>query len=165
MPDVNDLSGSPVTLVPMTATQFAAWHAQTVREYAAGHVEAGNWPAEESIERAEATIQRLLPAGTETPGHHLWSLRGPDGEHAGILWVGPREPPLPGALYIWDIAVDPAHRGRGYGRAALEALDAWARSHGYDRIGLHVFGSNGTARRLYQRAGYVETDVLMEKRL
>jgi GNAT superfamily N-acetyltransferase len=49
--------------------------------------------------------------------------------------------------------------------AALEALHAWAKVHGYERVGLHVFGSNDTARRLYDRAGYVETDVVMEKRL
>jgi GNAT superfamily N-acetyltransferase len=61
--------------------------------------------------------------------------------------------------------VEPEARGRGYGRAALEALHAWAREHGFERVGLHVFGSNEVARRLYLRTGYVETDVMMEKRL
>jgi hypothetical protein len=32
-------------------------------------------------------------------------------------------------------------------------------------VGLHVFASNETARRLHARAGYVETDVLMERML
>jgi ribosomal protein S18 acetylase RimI-like enzyme len=53
----------------------------------------------------------------------------------------------------------------GFGEAALEALHAWAREQGYDRVGLHVFGNNDVARRLYLRTGYVETNVQMEKRL
>jgi len=165
MPETEAASRPSITLAPMTDAQYAAWHAQTSREYAAGHVEAGNWPAEGSLERAEASIRSLLPEGRLTPGHHLWAIRDADDAQVGILWVGPREPALPGALYIWDIAVDPAFRGHGYGRAALDTLDAWARANGYDSIGLHVFGSNEAARRLYRRAGYVETDVLMEKRL
>jgi hypothetical protein len=30
-------------------------------------------------------------------------------------------------------------------------------------VGLHVFGANDVAQRLYQRTGYVATDVTMEK--
>jgi RimJ/RimL family protein N-acetyltransferase len=56
-------------------------------------------------------------------------------------------------------------RGRGVGQAALEALEAWARQAGFRQIGLHVFGSNATARRLYARIGYVEVNVTMQKDL
>jgi ribosomal protein S18 acetylase RimI-like enzyme len=61
--------------------------------------------------------------------------------------------------------VDEAYRGRGYGRAAPEALEPLAISLGYGSIGLHVFGDNEVARRLYRSAGYAETDVSMLKRL
>ena len=154
-----------VTLVPMTPAIYEAWLARTVPEYAAEHVNAGNWPAEGSLERAAAEFGDYLPAGLETPGHLLWSVRDAAGAHVGILWAGPRGSDTPGALFIYDIAIDPEWRGRGYGQAALEALHAWARANGFDRVGLHVFGSNDTARRLYLRTGYVETDVIMEKRL
>jgi GNAT superfamily N-acetyltransferase len=162
----DDLPVPPVvTLAPMTTVQYQAWRTRSVREYAEGHVEAGNWPAAGSVDRAAEAFRALLPDGLDTPGHHLWSIREAGGRQVGVLWVGPRQPSLPGALFIWDIAIEPGHRGQGLGRGALDALDAWARTEGYERIGLHVFGSNETARRLYRRAGYIETDVLMEKRL
>ncbi len=153
-----------IDLQPMTAEIYQTWRAQTVPEYAAGQVAAGNWPSEGSAERAEAEFRDLLPAGIDTPGQQLWDIRDRDGAHVGVLWVGPI-PDAADALYIWDIAIEPQAQGRGYGQAALEALHAWARAHGYGRVSLHVFGSNDTARRLYLRSGYVETDVSMEKRL
>jgi GNAT superfamily N-acetyltransferase len=161
-----DMNSEPsVTLAPMTQATYEAWVARTVPEYAAEHVNAGNWPAEGALERAAAEFSHYLPDGRATPGHHLWSILDAAGSSVGILWTGPRGSGAPGALFIYDIAIDPEQRGRGYGRAALEALHAWARAHGFGRVGLHVFGSNDTARRLYLRAGYVETDVMMEKRL
>ncbi len=70
-----------------------------------------------------------------------------------------------GSLFIWDIVIDPGRRGRGYGRAAMEALEPLARSLGYDTIRLHVFGHNEVARSLYSAVGYTETDVQMAKRI
>lgn len=151
-----------VSLVPMSPEVYEAWIDHSVREYAAGHVAAGNWPEEGSVERAQAEFDSLLPDGLQTAGQTLWSVKDADGRHVGMLWVGPR-PRVPESLWIWDIEMEPEARGRGYGQAALEALDAWARGHGYTRIGLHVFGSNEVARRLYERTGYTTTDVMMEK--
>lgn len=153
-----------VRLVPMRPAAYDRWGERSVREYAAEHVAAGNWPAEGALERSEAEFSDLLPDALATAGQHLWTIEDDDGADVGILLAGPRRG-HPDALFIWDFAVEPAARGRGLGRAALEALDAWARNAGYGRIGLHVFGSNDTARRLYARAGFTETDVMMEKRL
>jgi GNAT superfamily N-acetyltransferase len=153
-----------VSLLPMPQAVYDRWRASTVREYADEHVKAGNWPEVGAEDRAEAQFRELLPDGLATADQRLWSIRDGEGEHVGILWVGPR-PSLPGALWIWDIAVEPEARGRGYGQAALEALHEWAREQGYERVGLHVFGANEVARRLYRRVGYLETDVVMEKRL
>ncbi len=148
----------------MSREIYDAWVEQTTEEYAAGHVAAGNWPAECSLERAQEEFRTLLPDGLQTKDQELWSIRDADGRHSGILWVGPRRN-VPGALFIWDIEVEAEARGRGIGQAALEVLHTWARDHGYDRVGLHVFGANDVARRLYLRLGYLETDVAMEKRL
>ncbi|HJW20859.1 MAG TPA: GNAT family N-acetyltransferase [Candidatus Limnocylindrales bacterium] len=153
-----------VTLAPMTPEIYDAWVGRTIAEYAEEHVQAGNWAREGSLDRARAQFEELLPDGLATADQHLWSIRDPEGRGVGILWVGPR-PRVERALFIWDIAIEPAQRGRGLGQAALEALHAWAREQGYERVNLHVFGSNEVARRLYRRTGYVETDVQMEKRL
>lgn len=153
-----------VSLAPMTPEIFETWLGHTVPAYAEEHVRAGNWAAEGALEKARAQFDELLPDGLATEGQHLFSIRDAAGEHVGILWVGPREG-QPGKLFIWDIEIESTARGRGFGQAALEALHAWAGEHGYDRVGLHVFGNNAVARRLYLRTGYVETDVMMEKRL
>lgn len=160
----SERGAAAIALAPMSPEIFATWIDHSVREYAAGHVAAGNWPEEGAVERAQAEFDRLLPDGLETAGQTLWSVQNAAGQHVGMLWVGPRAG-APDALWIWDIEMEPEARGRGYGQAALEALDAWAREHGYTRIGLHVFGPNDVARRLYERTGYAITDVMMEKRL
>ncbi len=148
----------------MTRETYDGWLDHAIRDYAEGHVAAGNWRPDEALERSRHDFAELLPEGLGTPGHDLFSIRDPERGNVGILWVGPR-PRVPDALFIFDIEVDELARGRGYGQAALDALHAWARDRGYARVGLHVFGSNEVARRLYRRVGYVETDVMMEKRL
>jgi len=146
----------------MTRDIYDAYVGRSIAEYAQEHVKAGNWTADEALAKAEAQFAELLPDGVATEGQHLWSIRDDADRHVGILWVGPR-PRTEKALFIWDIAIEASERGRGLGQAALEVLHAWAREHGYERVGLHVFGSNEVARRLYLRTGYVETDVQMEK--
>jgi ribosomal protein S18 acetylase RimI-like enzyme len=56
-----------------------------------------------------------------------------------------------------DIAILPAWRSRGIGRALLEAMqiDAASRGHGVE---LHVLVHNPRARRLYERMGFVVAD-------
>jgi RimJ/RimL family protein N-acetyltransferase len=153
---------APVRLVGMAPDAYARFLDRLVREYAADKVAAGNWPEDGSLARSEAEMAELLPDGLATADHQLWTIQDDAGRDAGDLWAA-RHATRPDTLYIYDIEVRPAERGRGIGAAALGALDAWARAAGYRRIGLQVFGSNGVARRLYARTGFVETNVLMEK--
>ncbi len=83
----------------------------------------------------------------------------------GTLWFAARDESGGSGAFIYDIVIDPAQRGRGYGRAAMEALEPLARSLGFDTIRLHVFGHNAVARHLYATVGYAETDVGMMKRI
>lgn len=55
---------------------------------------------------------------------------------------------------VTNIAVFPEHRGRGVGRALVEALIRAARERGSAFLTLEVRVSNGAARRLYERAGF-----------
>jgi GNAT superfamily N-acetyltransferase len=143
---------------------YDRWLEPTIRDYAQEHVEAGNWPPDKAVDLARQQFAELLPDGRETSGHVLWTIEDEDGQDLGMLWVAPH-PTLPNGLWIYDFSVVLEARGRGIGRAALDALDAWARDRGTTQIGLHVFGSNDVARRLYLRSGFVETDVSMVKRL
>jgi len=154
-----------VTLPPMTPEVWARWRTASVLAYADDKVRIGAWPSEGAVERSEREYAALVPDGQATPGQEFRSIVNDAGVVVGALWFGPSDAIGRGQAFILDIEVDQAFRGQGYGRAALVALEALARELGYDAIGLHVFGDNEAARALYRSAGYVETDVTMQKRL
>lgn len=149
----------------MSAEAWETWRAASIRGYAEEKVTAGTWPAEDSEQRAVDEFASLLPDGQRTAGHEFRSIVSDGGEPVGVVWLAPQREIGHGAAFIYDIVIDPSQRGRGFGRAAMEALEPLARSLGYDRIRLHVFGHNAVARSLYRSVGYVETDLLMEKRI
>ena len=83
-------------------------------------------------------------AGVE--GHDWMALRGP----AGVLY---------------DIVVDPAHRGEGIGRTLLEATVAELKTRGAPRVVLSTAERNATAQRLFERAGFRRTMIEMTREL
>ena len=66
---------------------------------------------------------------------------------------------------IWDISVDEGARGKGVGRALLEAAEAHTKAAGIGEIRLYVLESNARARRIYDAAGYRTYERLMAKRI
>ena len=53
--------------------------------------------------------------------------------------------------YLQDLFTDADARGRGAGRALIEAVADWARAQGCVRVYWHTQTSNTTARRLYDQ--------------
>ena len=154
-----------VRLEPMDEATFARWLETTTRDYAQEKVEAGNWLASDAQERSEREFAELLPEGRSTVGHELRSMVNEDGEHVGYAWWVPREQPFGKVAYIYDLAVHAEHRRKGYAQAALAHIEAYARERGFMGVQLSVFGWNTGARQLYRRAGFVETNVTMLKRV
>lgn len=56
--------------------------------------------------------------------------------------------------HISDLAVLPAHEGRGIGKALLGYAERFAREHRCERLQLAVFPGNERARKTYEAAGY-----------
>jgi ribosomal protein S18 acetylase RimI-like enzyme len=154
-----------IRLEPMDERTYMAWREATVHEYAEEKVASGNWPAHDALARSEADFAALLPDGRTTAGHELRSMVNDDGERVGYAWFVPEDRPIGRVAYIYDIAVDPAHRRKGYARQALAEIETFAREQGLVGVQLHVFGDNAGARRLYLEAGYIETNVTMIKRV
>ena len=94
-------------------------------------------------ERAGAVLGYAF-AGVE--GRDYMSLRGP----AGVLY---------------DIVVDPAHRGRGVGRMLLDATLAALKARGAPRVVLSTAERNEPAQRLFARAGFRRTMIEMTREL
>ena len=61
-----------------------------------------------------------------------------------------------GEAEVLTLACDPAHQGRGYGRACLADFEAEARARGAEEIFLEVADDNTAAQALYLGAGYTE---------
>jgi ribosomal protein S18 acetylase RimI-like enzyme len=64
---------------------------------------------------------------------------------------------------IQGFVVDPEARGRGIGRALIEAACEQARAAGIRRMTLRVLAHNAPARRLYERCGFEVAGVLPEE--
>ena len=102
----------------------------------------------------------MLPDGLATAGTRIWAVED-DGRAVGTVFLGIRD----GGAWLYDITIAEAERGRGYGRAAMTALEDEVRALGHSTIGLNVWGGNEVARGLYRSLGWAEESVHMRKRL
>jgi len=148
------------TLRRVRADELEEWAAAARAGYAASIERDGGIPRDEAAQKAERDVAELLGAGLDSPGQHLFVVEA-DGEAVGRLWLGERRR----RLWVYEVAIDEAARGRGLGRAAMELAEEVARELGYGVVGLNVFGGNTTARGLYRSLGYREVAVEMEKEL
>jgi ribosomal protein S18 acetylase RimI-like enzyme len=85
-----------------------------------------------------------------------------DGAVAGYVKLG-RALPLHSNRHVLEVkglAVDPAHQGRGVGRALLEAAASEAAARGARRLTLRVLGPNAGARALYESCGFAVEGIL-----
>jgi ribosomal protein S18 acetylase RimI-like enzyme len=79
-----------------------------------------------------------------------------DGERwVGMIGLFPDEA-VEGALHIWGMWVAPEYRGRNVGRALLDGVLEVAAQTSATSIRLHVVTTNDSARRLYERSGFVK---------
>jgi RimJ/RimL family protein N-acetyltransferase len=76
---------------------------------------------------------------------------GGDWEGMAAVFVEGEEPRL------WGMWVAPAARGRGLGRALVEAVIGWARDRAFARLRLGVTAAAPDALRLYERLGFART--------
>lgn len=102
----------------------------------------------------------------ETEGGYLFSVKEKEQQTpVGHLWFNVLEQEKGPVAFILDILIYDEFQGQGYGQAAMTALEEKVRELGLNRIGLHVFGHNQRAFRLYQKMGYTVTDIQMFKTL
>ncbi len=147
----------------MSAERLGEWLPGMWAGYRASIVAAGY-----SAETADANVARNRAALTSgeglTEGNHVFDVLV-EGRPVGVVWIGRASGESEGEYYVYDVEVDEAERGRGYGRVAMELVEAWVRAAGGTRIGLNVWGNNAVARSLYTALGYRELAVSMAKDL
>jgi mycothiol synthase len=110
-------------------------------------------PLDQAVADAERELTEALSQGVRTEGQLLLKAVD-DGAEVGFLWVSLPGTTYPTMAWISDIEVAAGQRSKGYGSAMIAAAEADLVARGVRRIGLHVFGTNAGARRLYDRLGY-----------
>lgn len=60
--------------------------------------------------------------------------------------------------WVYYLAVDPDHRGNGYGRVMMDAAERWLREAGIEKLQLLVRGDNTQVKSFYQCLGYSEQE-------
>ncbi len=102
---------------------------------------------------------RFFGDDRNAPDQVLVAVR--EGRVAGWVKLTPHQLPSNRHAHLVNgLAVDPAHQGAGVGRALVEAAVERAREQGARKVALRVLGHNHTARRLYERCGFVVEGVL-----
>lgn len=152
-----------IRLEPMTEGEFAEFVAWSVRDLAAQQIRTGKWAAADALSYAKGEYLLALSQGLETQDSYLYTVRDAEnGQRVGSLFLMVRR--RAGALetFVYNIVVDEAKRGLGYGRAMMRASIDWARERGTASVGLHVFGHNAVARELYGSLGFRETSISMQ---
>jgi GNAT superfamily N-acetyltransferase len=149
---------------PMREDEFDAWFEECRDGYAKDIEESGGVPREAAQRKAVDDMASTLTDGLATEGHGLYVVDA-DGAAAGWLWVAERPGMSGPQLWVYEVRVDDAHRGKGLGRALMEFAEEEARRRGLPQVGLNVFGANEVARSLYRSLGYSERAVLMVKKV
>lgn len=71
-----------------------------------------------------------------------------EGEIIGVV-VGYRPPTRPEVIFVWQVGVDPAHRGMGLGRALLSAFVRTRGAQGAEYLEATVAPSNAASRAVF----------------
>lgn len=101
----------------------------------------------------------------------LWEMEAGNFGPSGFVWleegrvvgnISLRRAAFPGGWMIGNVAVRPDWRGRGIGRALVEAALETAERRGGAWVGLEVREDNPVARRLYERLGFEPVGTTVE---
>lgn len=149
-----------VSLRPLREDEYPAWNEAHRVEYERGMVEFAGMSRDAARAKVAHDVPSVLPDGLSTADTCFWVIED-DGRRVGTIFLGIRA----GEAWLYDIVIDEAERGRGFGRAAMLALEDEVRALGHDSIGLNVWGGNAAARGLYRSLGYAERAVHMRKGL
>ncbi|MFS0664940.1 GNAT family N-acetyltransferase [Bacillus mojavensis] len=154
-----------LTLEDMTVEEFKAFRGMSVQNYAKQNIASGTWTEKEAIEKSEQAYEKMIPDGRNSSNHNFWNITNEQGERIGWLWLyaDPLHPQK--EAFIYSFGLYEAYRGKGLAQLALQTLDGRAREMGVERLALHVFAHNETAVHLYQKMGYIMTNIKMRRQL
>jgi ribosomal protein S18 acetylase RimI-like enzyme len=60
--------------------------------------------------------------------------------------------------WVYYVAIDPEHRGKGHGREIMNAAEEWLRQRGIEKLMLMVRSDNTKVQAFYESIGYDEQE-------
>jgi GNAT superfamily N-acetyltransferase len=136
---------------PIGAEEWRAWRELRLRALA---------------ESPDAFRSTLGEVSSRPDDHWMEEVRRTAGHPDGELWIAELDGVPAGqafsrmdgnSVHIGAMWVAPEARGRGIGRALLEATEDWGRKRGSTRALLSVTAGNSPAEQLYRASGYERT--------
>jgi ribosomal protein S18 acetylase RimI-like enzyme len=152
-------------LEKMTQIDFEIWAPRSRQGYVEDKIKANGLTKNEAQEIAEKDFTRLLPDGLSSKDNYLYTMKNSDSTVVGYLWFCIRGAVDNRKAFLCDIVVNENYRGQGIGKSAMLQLEQEVKKLSLKEIGLHVFGFNEKAIRLYQSLGFRTTDLVMSKSL
>lgn len=136
----------------MVRLRRVMFHAMTGRD------EPGPWEA-----AAEQLLRARLSEDGGATGVFVVDAEGGGGLAACAVGTAEQRLPAPGHPsglfgFVFSICTDPGYRGRGYARAATEALLDWLAAQGVTRVDLHA---TRDAEHLYRELGFTDHSVAL----
>lgn len=142
-----------IQLREMTSDEYRAWIDYSTKQQAKDRASVSGRTYEEEYQELTQILPMLLPNGFDSEGHFFSSIDYGEKHNIGFTWFG-TIPGLPkGIIYLMDIYVDPAFRGKGIASTTLNKQHKMLREHGFESVMLSVLKSN-PAMRIYQKLGY-----------
>ncbi|MEO8970126.1 MAG: GNAT family N-acetyltransferase [Ktedonobacteraceae bacterium] len=155
-----------IRLQPMNETEYQEYLAVAIADYAQEHVKAGRWNTENALQKATQEYADILTEGLHTRDQYFFTIVDEQtATNVGMLWFAATERANEPVAFVYDVVVYEQFRRHGYGEEAFLAMETKVRELGLEKIGLHVFGHNHAARAMYEKLGYVVTNVTMSKSL
>ena len=155
-----------VRLVPMNESEFQAYREVGSAQYMRASLKADRWPAGETLLATERVSQHPLLEDLTSPNQYLLMIEDElFGFKVGLLWFEVRDEGAGPIAFVYDMRIFEQFRRRHYGTYAFRALEAYVHRLGLTTIRFHVFGDNLAARTMYEKLGFITTDVVMEKTL
>jgi ribosomal protein S18 acetylase RimI-like enzyme len=150
----------------MTPEEYREWLPWAIEDYAREEAEHKRLDTDRARANMAAFLESVIPRGPRTEGHRMSVVEdAATGERAGYVWWAERDLDAGPAAWIYDVYIDPSHRGKGFGRGLMAGVEAQVREAGLRRMELHVWVDNDPATSLYGSVGFVPSGMEMFKQL
>lgn len=148
----------------MTKRDFETFIKISKSEYKKDKMRANGFTEEEANKIVAEDFERFLPNGFESEDNFFFKVLKNETQ-IGYLWYLIRGASNNRKAFIADILIYEEFRGKGFGKKTMLLLEEEVKRQDLKHIGLHVFGYNEKAIKLYQSLNYQTTDLVMEKEI